>query len=60
MREEFVGNPRVSIRWCPGCKPHKFQDEKHGKNKRVHNATGRAGGRIEGWRCTVCENVKNA
>ncbi len=31
-----------------------FQDKKHGKNMRIHNATGK--GR---WRCTVCNKEKD-
>jgi len=30
----------------------KFQDEKYGKNKRLHNAT------TKGYRCTVCDKEK--
>lgn len=34
---------------CSPCKPHKFQDDTYGRNKRVHNV-GKSG-RV----CTVCE-----
>ncbi len=54
--ERDTSNSRVSIRLCPVCRPHKFQDEEHGKNRRVHNATGKQ--RIDGWRCTVCGDKK--
>jgi hypothetical protein len=38
------------------CK-HKYQDEKYGKNMRVHNWARKA--KINGgWRCTVCGDVK--
>ena len=33
---------------------HKFQDQRYGKGKRVHNKT-----KDGGWRCTVCGNVKD-
>jgi len=33
---------------------HKFQDERYGKGKRVHNELAEN----KGWRCTVCEQVK--
>jgi len=36
---------------------HKFQDEKYGKSKRVHNACS-ADKNIQ-WRCTVCKSVKS-
>ena len=42
---------RISV--C-SCK-HKFQDKRHGKNKRVFNLTDKD----KTWRCTVCENIKD-
>jgi predicted adenine nucleotide alpha hydrolase (AANH) superfamily ATPase len=42
---------RTAILTCT-CE-HKYQDERYGKNKRLHNET------EKGYRCTVCGNVKN-
>lgn len=36
------------------CK-HDFQDKHYGKGLRVHNL---ATGKVKGWRCTVCSNIK--
>lgn len=38
------------------CK-HEFQDKKYGFRKRVHNQCKKEG-KIKGWRCTVCGNIK--
>lgn len=35
------------------CK-HEFQDQKYGKDMRVHNKTGQAKSDGVKWRCTVC------
>lgn len=37
---------------------HKFQDKHYGKNKRLHNPLGGKGRGGEGYRCTVCGDVK--
>jgi hypothetical protein len=34
-----------------------FQDERYGKNKRLHN-TAYSKSSIRGWACTVCSNLK--
>ena len=47
----------TKILHCPKCKENEYQDEKYGKNMRVHNRCGKEKGKM-GWRCTVCENVK--
>ncbi len=41
------------------CK-HEYQDEKYGKGNRVFNFAVKAKeiGGSEGWRCTVCGNVR--
>jgi|TARA_Y100000310_G_scaffold161131_1_gene161081 hypothetical protein len=45
---------RKMIKKCKDCKPHKFQDKRHGKNMRVMNAC-RLKKDGPGWyRCTVC------
>jgi len=38
---------------CPNCKQHEFQDERYGRNKRVHNPT-----KNGDWRCTICGTVR--
>lgn len=40
--------------------PHPFQDKTYGNGMRVHNPTGKAGGKEEGkkFRCTVCKKEK--
>lgn len=43
MTETFVCN----------CKSE-FQDSLYGKNVRVFNSTGKADGKVSGYRCTVC------
>jgi len=47
----------TKIMWC-SCE-HTFQDEKYGKNKRVHNFAVNSNNKAGGWRCTVCEKVKS-
>lgn len=47
----------TSIKTCK-CE-HKFQDERYGKQQRVHNSlknTGKVGAK---WRCTVCGEKKD-
>lgn len=46
-----MNQSRTAILTCT-CE-HKYQDEKYGKNKRLHNETDK------GYRCTVCGNAKN-
>ena len=41
---------------CVGCKEHEFQDEKYGKDMRLHNPSG--GAKSEQWTCTVCGKKK--
>ena len=43
----------MAIKFCT-CE-NKYQDEKYGKNQRVHNAYNKEGG---GYRCTVCGKDK--
>lgn len=38
------------------CK-HEYQDERYGKGIRLHNRI-KMGTPANGWRCTVCGNVK--
>lgn len=45
----------MAIKSCT-CE-HKYQDEKHGKGKRVHNPGKGQNGSTE-WVCTVCGNRK--
>ena len=48
----------MAIKKCT-CK-HKYQDKIYGKGNRVHNEIGSnvCVGKLKGYRCTVCENVK--
>jgi hypothetical protein len=47
----------MKIMFC-GC-DHKYQDEKYGPNKRVHNrVTKDEKPNYRRWRCTVCEKVR--
>lgn len=39
------------------CKPHPFQDAKHGQNKRVFTTTRKQEGTV--GRCTVCGGEQN-
>lgn len=41
---------------CSDCKPHKFQDARYGKNRRVMNLCKEG----KSVRCTVCGAEKNA
>jgi hypothetical protein len=46
-----MNQSRTAVLTC-NC-VHLYQDEKYGKNKRLHNET------EKGYRCTVCGNEKN-
>jgi hypothetical protein len=35
-----------------------YQDEKYGKENRVHNITNKKAGTVLYWRCTVCGKEK--
>lgn len=37
---------------------HEFQDKQYTKGHRVHNYARKANGGVGGFRCTVCQNVK--
>lgn len=39
---------------------HKAQDKIYGNQKRLHSFGLKAYNGNEGWRCTVCKNVKRA
>lgn len=43
---------QTRVKVCVACRPHKFQDSRYGKKRRVMNRT-----RAKGWRCTVCGNT---
>lgn len=49
-KTKFVAEGGTKVLKC-NCES-KFQDEKYGKGKRVHNKS------VKGYRCTVCANVK--
>ncbi len=38
---------------------HKFQDERYGHGRRVHNETKPLTGMAKQYRCTVCDRVKS-
>lgn len=43
---------------CSGGDGAKYQDEKYGKFKRVHNPCREAASKEPSYRCTVCGNEK--
>jgi len=58
MENTYVRSARqttVEILKC-SCK-HDYQDERYGKNMRLYNLMLKDG-KDNGWRCTVCGNVK--
>lgn len=40
------------------CK-HEYQDQRYGKEQRVHNPLKKEKMQSQKWRCSVCENVIN-
>ena len=49
-----TSNTVKSIRMCIPCKPHAFQDERYGKNHRVHTTCQGSENKARKSHCTVC------